>query len=100
MTTSVTDSRHALPLWRSLALLVLALALAACGSVAPASTSGNQAIELRIGYQRGGVWSLLKAKQTLEQHFGDRVKVMWTLFPSGPPLLEAMNANSIDIGST
>jgi sulfonate transport system substrate-binding protein len=100
MITNVTDSRHALPL--RLAVALLALALAACGSSAPAANTagGNQAIDLRIGYQRGGVWSLLKAKQTLEQHFGQRVNITWTLFPSGPPLLEAMNANSIDIGST
>jgi sulfonate transport system substrate-binding protein len=86
-----------------LVLPLLALALAACGSSAPAastSADSHQATDLRIGYQRGGIWSLLKAKQTLEQHFGQRVKVTWTLFPSGPPLLEAMNAGSIDIGST
>ncbi|MCX6049575.1 MAG: aliphatic sulfonate ABC transporter substrate-binding protein [Chloroflexi bacterium] len=63
-----------------------------------ASTSGEVA-ELRIGYQRGGeYWNLLKAEGTLEKLFGPNVKITWSLFAAGPPMLEALNAGAIDIG--
>lgn len=64
-----------------------------------ASTSGG-VTEVRIGYQRGGeYWNLLKAQGTLEKRFGPNVKVTWSLFPAGPPLLEALNAGAVDIGA-
>lgn len=56
--------------------------------------------EVRIGYQRGGLSTLLKEQQLIENALGDDVRVSWTLFPAGPPLLEAMNAGAIDFGST
>lgn len=63
-----------------------------------ASTSGG-VTEIHIGYQRGGeYWNLLKAQGTLEKRFGPNVKVTWSLFPAGPPLLEALNAGAVDIG--
>lgn len=66
------------------------------------STGGNAsdgAVELRIGYQRGGeYWNLLKAEGTLEKLLGPNVKVTWSLFAAGPPMLEALNAGAIDIG--
>ncbi len=73
--------------------------------LAAISTSGRtraaaNPTEIHIGYQAGGVWSLLKVNGTLEKAFGPEVKVSWSLFLSGPPLLEAMNAGSIDIGAT
>jgi sulfonate transport system substrate-binding protein len=71
----------------------------ATDSEGAAETSGEK-IELRIGYQRGGAWTLVKANGTLEERLGPDVTVTWTLFTSGPPLLEAMNAGAIDIGST
>lgn len=94
MTPTVTRGPE--PLARLALPLLLALVLTACGS---AASTGGAPTELRIGYQRGGIWSLLKAQGTLEKHFGDQVKITWTLFPSGPPLLEALNANSVDVGS-
>jgi len=102
MTMIVSGASHPKRTRLAVLLLALALTLTACGgSTSTAGVAGSgQAIELRVGYQRGGVWTLLKAKQTLEQRFGDRVKVSWILFPAGPQLLEAMNAGSIDIGST
>lgn len=64
-----------------------------------ASTSGG-VTEIHIGYQRGGeYWNLLKAQGTLEKRFGPNVKVTWSLFPAGPPLLEALNAGAVDIGA-
>ena len=56
---------------------------------------------VRIGYQKYGNLILLKSKGDLD----DRLKplgfaISWTEFPSGPPLLEALNAGAIDFGQT
>ncbi len=56
--------------------------------------------EVWLGYPRGGLSTLLRAEQLIENALGDDVRVSWTLFPAGPPLLEAMNAGAIDFGST
>jgi len=56
--------------------------------------------ELRIGYQKYGTLVILKAKGTLEQRLAPLgVNVKWTEFPFGPPLLEAINVGSIDLGT-
>lgn len=55
--------------------------------------------EVRVGYQKYGTLVLLKGKGLLEEKLkplGYTVK--WAEFPSGPPLLEALNAGAIDIG--
>src|SRR5215211_2523830 len=58
--------------------------------------------EVRIGYQKGSANLLvLKAEGALEERLGKLdYTVSWTEFPSGPPLLEALNAGSIDFGAT
>lgn len=56
--------------------------------------------EVRIGYQRGNIFGVLKEQGLIEETLGDDVSVTWTLFTSGPPLLEAMNAGAIDFGLT
>ena len=44
---------------------------------------------------------LLKSKGTLEDKLKPLgYKVAWTEFPSGPPLLEALNVGAIDFGNT
>jgi len=56
---------------------------------------------VRIGYQKYGTLNLLKAKGTLEPRLNEKgVTVEWSLFPAGPQLLEALNAGSVDFGST
>ncbi|QJX01133.1 Alkanesulfonate ABC transporter substrate-binding protein SsuA [Frigoriglobus tundricola] len=68
---------------------------AGCGSSDP-SADGDA---LRIGYQKWGTYSLLKASGALEpkaREYGLRVE--WVEFPAGPPLLEALNAGSLDLG--
>ena len=57
--------------------------------------------ELRIGYQRFGNLGVLKARQTLEREFAQRgVSVLWSEFPAGPQMLQALNNNDIDFGTT
>jgi sulfonate transport system substrate-binding protein len=63
--------------------------------------SSAQAEELRIGYQKYGTLTVLKARGTLET----RLKplgwtVRWVEFPAGPQLLEGLNVGSIDFGTT
>jgi sulfonate transport system substrate-binding protein len=57
--------------------------------------------QLRIGYQKNGVLVIARQQELLERALAPLgVAVVWTEFSSGPPLLEAMNAGSIDIGQT
>jgi sulfonate transport system substrate-binding protein len=56
---------------------------------------------VRIGYQKYGNLVLMKTKGALEgvlKPLG--FSVTWAEFPSGPPLLEALNAGAIDFGQT
>ncbi|MGN9913841.1 aliphatic sulfonate ABC transporter substrate-binding protein [Phytohabitans sp. LJ34] len=72
------------------ALLLAAAGLTACGDD-EAGGSGDG--PLRVGYQRYGSLSLLKARNQAPG-------VTWSLFESGPALTEALKAGSIDIGET
>lgn len=57
--------------------------------------------ELRIGYQRFGNLGVLKARQLLEQNFAELgINVMWSEYPAGPQLLQALSHNEIDFGTT
>lgn len=56
--------------------------------------------ELRIGYQKNGVLVIARQRHTLEDHFAPQnIAVKWVEFSSGPPMLEAMNAGSVDYGA-
>jgi sulfonate transport system substrate-binding protein len=61
--------------------------------------SGQSASTLRIGYQKWGTFSILKASGKLAEAFKSKgIKLEWIEFPAGPPLLEALNAGGIDVG--
>jgi sulfonate transport system substrate-binding protein len=56
---------------------------------------------IRIGFQKYGNLILLKGRGSLESKLALLgYKVEWKEFPSGPPLLEALNAGAIDFGHT
>lgn len=56
--------------------------------------------QLRIGYQKGSVSMVLaKSHKLLEQRF-PHTQIKWVEFPAGPQMLEALNVDSIDLGST
>lgn len=79
--------------------------VSAAGAAAAATLAGTPAPAadrvIRIGYQKYGTLLVLKAKGTLEHRLQPLgFKVVWTEFPSGPPLLEALNVGSIDFGVT
>ncbi|GJE55832.1 MULTISPECIES: sulfonate ABC transporter substrate-binding protein [Methylobacterium] len=55
---------------------------------------------IRIGYQKYGTLVLLKGRASLEPKLKALgYGVTWSEFPSGPPLLEALNAGAIDFGT-
>src|ERR1700743_792872 len=79
----------------AVAVLSMTTALAGVGA------SYGQDKTVRIGYQKYGKLVLLKSKGSLEKKLKPLgYKVVWTEFPSGPPLLEALNVGSIDFGIT
>ncbi|TXT39673.1 MAG: sulfonate transport system substrate-binding protein [Comamonadaceae bacterium] len=82
---------------------VLAVSVAASATLlsqAGAQTASNTPKELRIGFQKYGTLVILKARGTLEKRLADKgITVKWTEFPFGPPLLEAINLGSIDVGT-
>ncbi len=64
------------------------------------ATAADAPAELRIGYQKGSVSMVLaKSHQLLEQRF-PHTHIQWIEFPAGPQMLEALNVDSIDLGST
>lgn len=80
---------HRVP--RRAVLLGVATSLAA-----PAILRAQSLPLLRVGNQKGGVRSLLEASgQTKDLPF----RIEWSEFPAAAPLLEALNAGALDIGS-
>ena len=78
----------------------IASAVLSLGIVSMAvSVSYGQDKVVRIGYQKYGKLVLLKGRGSLEEKLKPLgYSVSWTEFPSGPPLLEALNVGSIDFG--
>jgi sulfonate transport system substrate-binding protein len=71
------------------------------GSASAPAVTGRHLKELRIGYQKSGVLVIARQQAVLESKLAPLgVYVTWVEFSSGPPLLEAMSAGSIDLGHT
>jgi sulfonate transport system substrate-binding protein len=78
--------------------LIAGAASGLLGSIG-APARAQQPREIRIGYQKNGVLVIARRQAALEKHFAPLgVAVTWADFPAGPPMLEAMNAGSIDFG--
>jgi sulfonate transport system substrate-binding protein len=64
------------------------------------SAQGARLKELKIGYQKNGILVIARQQATFENHFKkDGIDVKWVEFTAGPPMMEAMNAGSIDFGA-
>lgn len=104
-------------LWRShFSLAVLFLlgiglnwAIAACNNTPAPTSSASPAASptataakvVRIGHQKLDPFTLVKARGGLEKRLQPLgISVEWKEFQSGPPMLEALNVGSIDIGRT
>lgn len=77
-------------------------ALAVVGAVLAFTAGANAADEpkkLRIGYQKSSTLiNVLKANGELEKGLGELgYTIAWSEFPSGLPLLEALNVGAVDI---
>ncbi|WP_438275820.1 sulfonate ABC transporter substrate-binding protein [Nitrobacter sp.] len=80
---------------RLMAVAILSISVVA----ASVGVSYGQDKVVRVGYQKYGNIILLKGKGSLEKKLAPLgFKVEWKEFPSGPPLLEALNVNAIDFG--
>jgi sulfonate transport system substrate-binding protein len=67
--------------------------------VSPSPTAASAAKTVRIGYQKATELDLLRTRGNLDKRIQDLgLTVEWALFPSGPPMLEAMNAGKLDFG--
>ncbi|MTH65538.1 aliphatic sulfonate ABC transporter substrate-binding protein [Paracoccus shanxieyensis] len=89
MTTTISR-RHA-----------LALGLGMAALAAPGILRAAPAKALRVGWQKGGLLGLVKGSGAFEQALADKgIRVSWSEFTSGPPLLEALSANALDFGYT
>lgn len=82
-------------LLRSVGLLLASVALITIG------TAAADTVQLRIGYQKSStLTALLRAQGTLEKKFaGQDVRLSWSEFSSGAPLLEALNVGGIDLSA-
>lgn len=83
--------------------VILAAATLVVGSVLAMSGAAAQSQDkvLRIAVQKYGKLVLLKGKGSLDAKLKPLgYSVNWTEFPSGPPILEAINVGSIDFGNT
>ncbi|MFE4664305.1 ABC transporter substrate-binding protein [Streptomyces sp. NPDC056716] len=82
-------------------LLPLALLASACGGNSAAGissgdgTDGKGSLTLNVGDQKGGSEAVLRAAGELDDL---NYQIKWSTFSSGPPLLEAVNAEAVDIG--
>ena len=76
-------------------VMALCLALLAC-----ACATARDAGTLRIGYQKYGTLTILKALGSLDKALGEQgIAIKWVEFPAGPQLLEGLNVGSIDFGT-
>ncbi len=68
---------------------------------ATATNDSKKLEEVRIGLQSSGALVYLRESKLLEKSLEKSgIKVSWVQFQSGPPMLEALNTNNIDFGTT
>jgi sulfonate transport system substrate-binding protein len=73
--------------------------LAVSGKTRAQAVDASAVRQVRIGYQKNGVPVIARQQSVLERKLAPRgIEVKWSEFASGPPMLEAMNAGSIDVG--
>ncbi|MDB5967037.1 MAG: aliphatic sulfonate transporter substrate-binding protein [Polaromonas sp.] len=69
-------------------------------SARPNPLSANGPEQLRIGYQKSAVnLVILKQQGALEKRFPN-TKIVWSEFPAGPQLLEALSVGGLEFGLT
>lgn len=80
--------------------LKLSIGTAAAAAIASPAIAQDAVKEIRIGYQKTGVLVIARQQASLEKHFtAQGIDVKWIEFSSGPPMMEAMNVGSVDLGA-
>ncbi|MET0219748.1 MAG: aliphatic sulfonate ABC transporter substrate-binding protein [Tardiphaga sp.] len=81
-------------------MIGLIAGLLATGLAAPL-LAAQELKEVRIGFQKAGIFPVVKQRRTLETIFKARgIDVKWVEFQFGPPILEAINTGNVDFGYT
>src|SRR6187399_2546651 len=81
-------------------LVLLATLAVTAWCTAPTAFAQAKAEPLRIGFQKYGTLTILKARGDLEKRLASQgIEVRWSEFPAGPQMLEALNVGSIDFGT-
>jgi len=74
-----------------------ALSLASLAAVS--ARAEDKPAEIRIGTQKGGFFPAIRQRHTIDDAFRPLgIEIKWVDFQFGPPLLEAINAGSVDFG--
>ncbi|CAN7242825.1 aliphatic sulfonate ABC transporter substrate-binding protein [Phyllobacterium sp. LjRoot231] len=72
---------------------------AAAAFTASFSYAAEPLKELKIGYQKTGLPVVARQQQVIEKALGPKgIAVRWVEFTAGPPIVEALNVGSIDLG--
>lgn len=81
-------------------LIGLSAALLVTGLAVP-PLAAQELKEVRIGFQKAGIFPVVKQRGTLEAKLKARgITVKWVEFQFGPPILEAINTGNVDFGYT
>lgn len=76
-----------------------AVLFAAAAFATTISFAAEPLAELKIGYQKTGLPVIARQQGVIEKAFQPKdISVRWVEFTAGPPLVEALNAGSIDVG--
>lgn len=68
-------------------------------AAAPPAHAQDTAKELKIGFQKTGLLVVARQQKSIEKHLAEQgVGIKWIEFTAGPPLMEALNAGSVDFG--
>jgi sulfonate transport system substrate-binding protein len=78
---------------------ILAGALLLASLVTAPAWGEDKPTEIRIGTQKGGFFPAVRQRHSVEDAFKPLgIEIKWVDFQFGPPLLEAINAGSVDFG--
>jgi sulfonate transport system substrate-binding protein len=84
---------------QALQLFGSVLAFGAVGR--PAAGIAGDIKVIRLGYQKAGISTVVKLRQTLEAAFRPQgIGIEWVEFAFGPPILEGINTGNLDFGFT
>lgn len=79
----------------------LSTGLLAAAAFSTLAFAAHAAEELKIGYQKTGLPVIARQQGVIEKALEAKgVKVSWVEFTAGPPLVEALNVGSINVGWT